>query len=224
MSLLVIDPYRFAAAAALVAPTVLDEASVPASTGTTAVTDTVTPSNGALLIAAGTFNGTTDVTMSTTLANVGSWSYIYGSPFGTEKSFVAWATITGSPGSGTVTATGASSINARRGFVLCEVASGYDTTTPVSQSKGAGGSSSAPSVTLDSTPAASSMVLAYVGTTFTSVTGTAGTGFTELFDSVAQSSRLKYVEYDLTSAAAAAAATLSGAAAWVMLAIEIAAA
>jgi len=104
---------------------------------TVATTPSITPSSNALLIAWIAWRATADRSISsvtTTLSNVGAWTILSGTweATGGSEVGIAYATITGSPGSGTVTWNFSSTANRSYGSVE-EIASGYSTTTPVRQ-------------------------------------------------------------------------------------------
>lgn len=91
--------------------------------------------------------------------------------------------------------------SSQMGGIMCEIASGWDTTTPVVQVKtGTFGAVSSSSVTLDSAPSSGNMVVAAVmchdegGGMSTSVGPTAGSGWTEL-DEVLQGHHHCFLQY-----------------------------
>lgn len=190
---------------ALSAPTVLN---AKASGSSNVTSDSVSPTANALVIAiiaganaSGTFdpNGITE----TGTLDLGAWTiheFIQGSGTQTFGVAIATAQAAAVPGSGTLAYTFASFATIRTVLAILEV-TGHDTDNPVPQSDEAEGILSTLTVTLSSTPAASSMVLAACNSRDGTGT-TPGTDFTELVDMSsggAPLSRLQ-VQYNLTDA------------------------
>lgn len=94
---------------------------------------------------------------------------------------IGWAIAAASPGSGTVTVTANRNIN-RWVVNVSEIPTGYDSTTPISDSNSAVGSATTISATLGTSPGASDQVFGTVGS-LNDAGITPGTDFTELFDS-----------------------------------------
>lgn len=196
---------------------------------TTVVTGTIGPSSGSLLIiSTGYVSGvnTTLSSVTTTLSNVGTWTIVQAtnnwqaSPARYTTGAIAYAMVTGAPGTGTITATFGS---ATRGKVLrvAEV-TGHNTTTPVAQSKTNTGTSDTLTVTLDSTPNSANMVFAAV-IDVGAGTITPGNGFTEIGETTLDSTLDTTIEteYDYQSADTTADWTTLGAVGNVGVAIEI---
>lgn len=165
---------------------------------TTITSASITPSANCLLVACTNRHDVEALSISTTLSNVGTWTQATVTNSGQRVS-IFYANVTGSPGTGTITITGASSLAIPWRLEIAET-TGHNTSAPVTQSKTGFGNSSTLTLTLDSTPAASSMVVGYVG----DVSGagvTAGTGFTEIHDSATNSGIARtQLQYDLASA------------------------
>jgi hypothetical protein len=157
---------------ALSIPTLLATATVQNSGGTASLaTGSVSPASDCLLIVAG--NDDSGVgetfTMSTTLANVGTWTVIPLNYTGVDFAYIAYAKVTGAPGSGTVTTTYTQGPDSAQ-FQLFSV-TGHNTTTPVQQNKTASGTADPATITLTSTPAATSEVFALTARFFGSTGG-----------------------------------------------------
>jgi hypothetical protein len=157
---------------ALSIPTLLATATVQNSGGTASLaTGSVSPASDCLLIVAG--NDDSGVgetfTMSTTLANVGTWTVIPLNYTGVDFAYIAYAKVTGAPGSGTVTTTFTQGPDSAQ-FQLFSV-TGHNTTTPVQQNKTASGTADPATITLTSTPAATSEVFALTARFFGSTGG-----------------------------------------------------
>lgn len=187
-------------------PALLTTATVATGSATSLTSASVSPSSDALLIAiiktTGDRSGSLALS-STTLANVGSWTTVTPTYSGNADAgtlMIAYAQITGSPGSGTVTASWTSGSNAV--MFLVEV-TGHNTSAPVTQSKIGSASTTGTtySLTLDASPASTSAVIA--GLAHRSITGiTPGASFTELGDTTPSGSgnQRAQSQYDLTSA------------------------
>lgn len=114
---------------------------------------------------------------------------------------IAWAICGPTPGSGVITATWNIS-HARRSIFVIEVASGFDTTTPIRQSKvnGQTGSSTL-TITFDSTPLADSLIIGAVEHRQSAITtATPGAGFTGFTQQNAGLGTALHVQYDLENA------------------------
>jgi hypothetical protein len=128
-------------------------------------TGSVSPPSDCLLVVAGCQDSGagTGITMSTTLANVGAWTVVTTADYATsDKTWIAYAKVTGAPGSGTVTASFSTNLVDAVVFRLFYI-TGHNTTTPVPQSKTNTGTAATATVTLTSTPAATSQVFAVTG-------------------------------------------------------------
>jgi hypothetical protein len=128
-------------------------------------TGSVSPPSDCLLVVAGCQDSGagTGITMSTTLANVGAWTVVATADYATnDKTWIAYAKVTGAPGSGTVTASFSTNLVDAVVYRLFYI-TGHNTTTPVPQSKTNTGTAATATVTLTSTPAATSQVFAVTG-------------------------------------------------------------
>lgn len=137
-------------------PTSLAEAT-STSNSDNIVSPTVSPDDDALLevdfgsiVSGGA--GITVVSISTTLSNVGSWTIVQetitgGTPERDNIGCKAYAQITGSPGSGTITIT----LSGKSRHKLAQVAqvTGHDTSDPVAQTKTNSNESTTITVTFD---------------------------------------------------------------------------
>lgn len=196
------------------APTLLDAALYsPTNTCTSA---SISPSNDALLvvICGGSAVAGTLAFSSTTLSNVGSWSSSTQVADANTKINIFWAKITGSAGTGTVTFTGFGTPGATRAIMhVIEVSNG----TSVAQSKsGSVAATTTPSLTLDATPATTSLVIA--GIAHVSAATTPGANFTEISEN--NGNRGMESQYDAGSATTTVDWT-TGSATHVMAAIEV---
>lgn len=204
-----------------------------------------TPANGDLLIVAmnidfdvGTFH--VQPTITTTLSNVGTWSFKEadnGLASGNYLLF-AYAKITGTPGTGTLTfafGTG----NGRDNFLAkIYTVTGYNTTTPVATNiaTGTGGSTSATAAagTFGSTPASDSLVMVItglIGPSFsnTQVPITQRAGYTEADDWYIYNPTYQFciqgeVQYLNGSATTSISSTWGTSLTWIILGIEVQAA
>lgn len=191
-------------------PTLLGTAS-NTSASTTVVSPSISPTGNALLVVACSMGGSSagDFTftgISDTFTGTGTWTqYTISASDATvgryyrTSIFVAKAGAT--PGTGTVTVT-ASANQARKSLSVYEVTTGYNTTTPVKQSKTAENETTPLTITLDATPDADSMVFGAIGTVAETGGVTPGTNFTELdeVDSTGSNNVVLQTQYDVTSA------------------------
>ena len=198
---------------ALSTPSYISE-TTSTSASTSVTTASFTPTANALVlisIGLGTFTsdpGTISVSSDTFGAGMGAWTSIgQANVSGSNPWRVAvfWAIAGASPGSGTVTL-GWSVNSARQSLHVWEVASGYDSTTPIVLASvgtntftGASGSGTL-DVTLGSTPAATSLACGTIVSSGDGAGITPGTGFTELreTDSGGSPSGTLQTEYDAT--------------------------
>lgn len=177
---------RTGASAALSTPTLLN-ASSPGGTVASVTSGSITPSTNALLVVlarcAGDESASIAVT-STTLSNVGSWTNlrVYSGSAAVGTLLVAYAKVTGSAGTGTVTASWAAG-HSRPAIQVVEI-TGYNTTTPVAQSKIGTPTNGSTSESFGSTPAATSTVIGGLVTTQIAAP-TAGSGFTLIQNTLA---------------------------------------
>lgn len=188
----------------LSAPTVLITSTVAIATDPF-TTGSVTPTANALvivLVSAVTNAGTPDIVgITSTLSGMGTWTEIadIAHSAGTKALAAAWYSIAGaSPGTGTITVD-ASSAFARWTVTVAEIASGYDTSTPAINAKTGTGTSATPSLTLDSSPAATSIVMGIV-TSLGDDGITPGAAYVELVDATSGGSNAarQEIEYDST--------------------------
>jgi hypothetical protein len=187
---------------ALSDPTLLDQ-KVLASNAAALASNAITPaSNTLLVVVIKTSNDTTaELNMTTTLANVGAWTivakYSGGAPQGTIA--IAYAVVTGSPGTGTITANWTTLSNSNLMHVMS--LTGFEA-TPVVQSKlgtPATVSASSYSLTLDRLPIATSCVIGALVWGATPGDITPGANFTEVADQSSTTIRVES-EYDRTNA------------------------
>lgn len=225
---------------ALSNPTMATATSVQSSTGgiTSLASGSITPTAGCLLFVCGGVDqdaaGTETVTIGTTLANVGTWTVFQQPlpvPANGTTGFFAYARVTGSPGTGTVTAN--FTLQTDAAVLMPGWVTGHNTTTPIAQSiVSGGGTGSTATATLGSTPATSNMVLGVVvrqtGTN-AAATMTPGAGFTEAAQQYIWNPGYGFgiegeVQYQNgasppTSVTATALGTING---WEVIAVEIA--
>jgi hypothetical protein len=172
------------------------------------VTGSISPTGGALLVVgvavlkAGDDPGA--ISVSDTFSGTGAWSLHSQVLSGNSRMRVVIATARAgaTPGSGTVTV--AVTGTGTNWVVFVEECTGQSTSAPVPQSKSNLGTGiTTLTVTLDSTPAATSMVVGMIGDACGSDTDiTAGTGFTELSEAAASAVTLQAQDQrDLTGAA-----------------------
>ena len=133
--------------------------------------------------------------VSSTFGIVGSWQIISGNSsvddaeeFGTAdaRSVWAWAIASSSPGSGTITVNLTNAHGQGKGFRTIQIESGFDTTSPVRQTKVVGSGSTLDTLSgdFDSAPLSSSMLL--MGAVASAAAGsppTAASGWTLVGDS-----------------------------------------
>lgn len=195
---------------AISTPSLLATASSEDATQTSLSTASISPTGSGLVIAVGfafdTLAALGTISISDGFSGgLGSWTThaIY-SGDGKYAAIIGWCQAGSSPGSGTVTLN--FSTNARRScFSVSEIASGFDTSTPVPQYKqSAVANLSTASITLDSSPSSGSAVVGAI-TVREDADGdiTEGTDFTELADFGSSSGSVgawQEVEYDLTPA------------------------
>ena len=202
------------AASTLQAPTLLDSALYsPTDTCTSA---SITPTDDALLIIACVSGATagTYAFSSTTLSNISSWGMIQQSS-GNERVGIMWAKITGSAGTGTITITGFGTPGTTRAAMhVMEVVGGKT----IRQTKTGTTTSATPSITLDYTPEAASLVVGAIG--WYGGVMTAGTNFTELAEN-SGGNRMLETEYDLTNATTSVSWSLGASTLCAMAAIEV---
>lgn len=209
------------------------------SSGSTAtiVTGSISPSSDSFLFIAGIFDGsgTETITVTTTLANVGSWTTTLRtltSPANGSIAFFAYALVTGAPGTGTITAT-FSSADIDAVVMFPGWLTGHDTATPVPQAiVSATNTTSTASATLGSTPTSTSEVLGIIvrqTTTNSAATITPASGFTEAGQSFVWNSTFGFgveveVEYKNGSSppAAVSATALGTITGWAAIAVEVA--
>jgi hypothetical protein len=169
---------------------------------TSIATGTLTPSSNALLLVAFRWAGDRTAqtpTITTTLSNVGTWTATSGVYAGSTDGgtiWLAYAQITGAPGTGTITATIGDSAAGR--IILATEITGHNTTTPIRQTKlgtaqtfaGAG----TYTITPDSTPLTTSTLFGALTSTLTVAPGSGSTELFELF--VASGARVLQTQYD----------------------------
>lgn len=167
-----------------------DPGTSSSATGTTnaasIVSPSISPSSDALIVASFSASrigaASTSPTGSSTLTGIGTFTAVTVSSsvggIGSLQGFV-YALITGAPGSGTVTA-GWTTDSLLRAIQVYEF-TGYDTTTPIRQSKTATGTGATISATLDSTPLSDSCVVGAVRNrrATTGADPVPGSGFTQ---------------------------------------------
>ena len=166
------------------------------------VTDgSVSVTNGDLILFAVTISSGPAFTISATTDGLGglTWSrHTSDSACNSNFCVTIWTAQATSTTSGTITAN-VSSGTPGRWLLQTFVVTGHNTSTPISQSAELqGDTSTTPTVTLSS-PAASSMLFCALGSQSESDT-TAGTGFTELLETVGSSISHLATMYDLDNA------------------------
>lgn len=200
---------------------------------TSLTTASITPTNNRTLLLLFGFNNanaTTAPTISSIsnsagLSGVSSWTAIASSTreAGGGDAFVAayWATTTSSPGTGTVTVNLSGQITAARCLVveLDNAAS----VSPVVQFKTGTNAAATPSLTLDSAPSATSMVVGLIVARSDADGITEGSGFTEFYDGTVGTAGYQ-AQYILNTGASAVGWSGAGTAGNAYLAFEIAAA
>lgn len=215
---------------AISTPTVLTSDSSTA-TAAAITTSSISPSANALLvvIAGNTISGISPEPTIADALSGGSLTWTrHVSRQGTSgqvASSVIFTAITGSsPGSGTVTVTWNGSLGTtnRKVVHVVQVASGYNASSPVAQVKSGDTTATSLSFDFDSTPAATSLVLAGVTTrTDGDLNAAPGAQYTEMADTAAGSNFNVQVQYDITTPAATVDWSALGAVDNVGVAIEI---
>lgn len=202
------------AASTLQAPTLLDSALYsPTNTCTSA---SISPTANSLLIitcVTGTTTGTFAFS-STTLSGIKSMGMIQQSS-GNERVGILWARLGSSPGTGTITITGFGSPGTTRAAMQVMEVVGAQR---IRQTKTGTTTSTTPSITLDYTPEAASLVIGAIG--WFGGAMTAGTNFTELAEN-SGGNRMLETEYDLTSATTTVSWSLGASTLVAMAAIEV---
>jgi hypothetical protein len=200
---------------AISTPSVLDT-TTNTSAVTTITSGSISPTANALLVVmasmeSGDDPGAYDYNtngIDDSLTGTGTWTKhedIAQDPGNNIRVAIWTAQAGGSPGSGTITVGRQFSTTSRNTIHVVEIATGFDTTTPVPQSKsvGDGGAgASTYSVTLDSTPASDSCLFGFIVIEDdTDADVTAGTGYTELADTNTTGSHdiQQQCQYDLTA-------------------------
>lgn len=185
------------ATAIVLPPTLLDPAPNLYSPINTCESDTISPPDNSLLvvICGGSSTVGTLAFSSTTLANVGPWSYTTQVASVNAKIRIAWARITGSAGSGKVTFTGFGSPGTTRAVMhVLAVPNGV----AVAQSNHGIITSATPSIALPSTPAPESLIIAAIAHNATATSPGASGNFTELAED--NGNRGMQTQYDAGSA------------------------
>lgn len=169
--------------------------------GATLDSGSFTPTAGALMIALApsrTANSRASVTFTSGFGTVSGWTTAttyteYGSAL--VATTIGWAIADGSPGAGVVTGTWSGTVNGRQLYVV-EVASGFDTSSPIRQAKN-DGAASGTSLTDDfsSTPLSGSLLLSVGAGNPTLVSTAPDTSWTELDEETnsGMSSNVQYV-------------------------------
>lgn len=174
-------------------PTLLDSALyTPTNTCTSG---SISPTANAMLIVicSGSATAGTLAFSSTTLSGVGSWTGTTQVSDGNTKLRILTAKISGSPGTGTLTFTGFGTPGTTRSVMhVLEVTNGV---TALNEKTGTQ-TSATPSLTLDATPDANSLIMAAIA--HNSAATTAGTNFTELAEN--NGNRGMQTQYDAGSA------------------------
>ena len=168
------------------------------ASGATHVTGSASPTAGALvLVPFGSgwgFGPTSISSVTSAFAIEGSWTVVVESdPFGSREiiSGWAWAIASGSPGSGTVTITWANSFSQVKAGGVFEIATGFDSSTPIRSGATdfAGTASLAATTDLSGTlataPLSTSRVLSYIFGRESNTTYTPGSGYTLVGSAVA---------------------------------------
>jgi hypothetical protein len=196
---------------AISTPTVLTQLG-QTTTSATITSASVSPAANSLLIvcAGGTHSAGSTLSVAITDALSGgslTWNDVEHTigASNSANTVIAWAICGATPGSGAITATWSVS-HARRSLFVIQVATGFDTTTPIRQSKvNAQTGGTTLTITLDSTPLAGSLVIGAVehrqGTV---ATATPGGNFTTLgTQQNAGTGTALHVQYDNASATTA---------------------
>jgi len=189
-------------------PVLLDTVTSEAN-GVSLTSATITPQPNSLLIVVVTnAHGSSPIgwsTCSDTLTGTGSWTRNADIDDNQSNNYgiAVWTAQCGAtPGSGTVTPTWTNSTSNRKVMFVFEVPFGFDTTTPIRQTKTGSNATATPSLTFDNTPLASSTVFGAIGSkSDPDSVITPGTGFTEVAEDVSGVSsptNTGQAEYDLT--------------------------
>lgn len=194
----------------------------------TITNDAISPTGGALMVVALSANRNTGSAMTysiaDTFAGTGTWTQSNASVddgVRRQRTAMFYAILGATPGSGTVTVTSSHDMDNRVMHVM-EV-TGFNTSIPVQQSKTGTGTSATDSLTLDATPAATSLVIGVIGSRDDAAV-TAGAAFTELADTLADDAAndmLQQVQYVLASATTTVDWADAGTTRNTMVAIEI---
>lgn len=231
---------------ALSAPTHLAYATDESSAGvTTKAFASTSPASDCLLIVVGKADSASNSadaisSISTTLSNVGAWTIIENYTtdiYGSQNNFIAYAKVTGAPGSGTVTVNWSGLPQDAITMELLYV-TGHDTTTPVvHHDEFAGNWAVDPAAgTLANTPTSTSLILVLCGvadSTGGAATITPASGFTELGQQLVTNTTWNFeleieTQYRLTGTGTAVGASTLGMSSggaepgWSLMAIEIA--
>jgi hypothetical protein len=187
-------------------PTVLDTVTSSGS-GSGISSNSISPTGNALLIAVATPTSATAATrlpiaITDTFSPAITWvKQAEDERIGAADTatITIWTALLGAtPGSGVVTAT-ASASNNRRCLHILEVASDFNTTTPVKQSGSNDGATDPLIITLGATPDSDSLVIAAIAVRG-SITITKDTDYTELIASQAGANHRAQIQYDAASA------------------------
>lgn len=193
--------------------------------GSSLTSGSISPSNNCLLVIAftGRRNDNTAISVSsisTTLSNVGSWTIVQRDE---EKATglqqitaVAYALVSGSPGTGTITVNHTADV-LRRSVHVAET-TGHDTSTPVPQNA----TSDTNTVTLSSSPASDSIVFGAVSSRASGIGP--GTGFTEIAETTPGGGAAITCQTQYDNGSASTTCDWSGTSNPIGVAIEIAAA
>lgn len=184
-------------------PTVLNTVSQTTSSATI-TSGTLSPASNALLVVSLEATGASAATrlpasISDTFIPGPTWTKYEAEHVGASRSatLVLWvAKLGATPVVGTVTATLTVATD-RRSLHSIEVASGYNTTTPVKQSKADGGTATTLVLTLNATPDSNSLVLAAMTARNVTVV-TNDPDYTELIETTTSTNQVGQVQYDLT--------------------------
>jgi hypothetical protein len=189
-------------------PTVLNQRG-ETTTAATIASVSVSPAANSLLIvcAGGTHSAGSTLPVAITDALSGgslTWTDVEHTigAANSANTVIAWAICGPTPGSGVITATWTVS-HARRSIFVIEVASGFNTTTPIRQSKvNAQTGGTTLTITFDSTPLTDSLIIGAVEHRQTAITtATPGTNFTTLgTQQNAGTGTGLHVQYDLSNA------------------------
>lgn len=182
-------------------PTQLNIFGIINTSTTTLTSSSMTPTANALLLVSVAHRWSDGAgpayvsSISSTFGTVGGWTIVAGNSsvnnaeeFGSAdaRSVWAWAIANSSPGSGTVTVTLTNAHAQGKGFRTIQIESGFDTTTPILQTKVVGSGSTVDTLSgdFDSTPLSSSMLLmGSVASAATAGVQSAASGWTAFGDS-----------------------------------------